>query len=188
MFSHRSLALTTPHQASVLCHVFQAVHTMQLEQPNAGAHLLPELGRRKRVHAVRFLSPPENRTYGFHRIRLSTGRSPWGYQKHLFHAAAPQDSPMFDSISPAYTRNSRGQLRVAGYLFADYSLYTVLPKARGLHRNSPGTWLPTLRLLCPIRLSVRPWRFVGVSLPYFPLALTSLTKFPVRCRRLKRHE
>src|SRR5712691_2814030 len=44
MCSHSSLALETSKQTSVLCHVFQAVHTMQLELPNAGRQPLPEAG------------------------------------------------------------------------------------------------------------------------------------------------
>src|SRR6266571_7979465 len=35
-------ALETSKQTSALGHVFQAVHTMQLEQPNAGAQPRPE--------------------------------------------------------------------------------------------------------------------------------------------------
>src|SRR5206468_12701820 len=48
---------------------------------------------------------------------------------------------VFHSISPAYTRKtSRGQLtRSLGTLFADYSLYSVLPKARGL-RHQSSSW------------------------------------------------
>ena len=38
---------------------------------------------------------------------------------------------------------------------------------------------PVLRLLRPIRHFLRPWGFVGVSLPYFPLPFTSFTKLPV---------
>ena len=38
---------------------------------------------------------------------------------------------------------------------------------------------PMLRLLRPIRRFLRYWSFVGVSLPYFPLSLTSFRKFPV---------
>jgi hypothetical protein len=36
-----------------------------------------------------------------------------------------------------------------------------------------------LRLLRPFRHFLGHWRFVGVSLTYFPLALASLRKLPV---------
>jgi hypothetical protein len=39
MFSHSSLALETSKQTSVLCHVLQAVHTMQREQVRIGRTL-----------------------------------------------------------------------------------------------------------------------------------------------------
>ena len=146
------------------------------------------LGRRKaRCMTVRFLTPPvENRTYGFHRIRLSTfGRSPWGY-----HEASVSISAASTGLHPClipfrqHTReNSRGQLtRSPGTLCADYSLYFVLPKARGA---SPSV----LILVSPAFLGsdssapsdspCGPWRFVGGSLASFPLAFTSLTKSPV---------
>src|SRR5205823_9916150 len=50
-------------------------------------------------------------------------------------------STVFDGISPAYARTtSRGQLaRSLGTLCADYSLYSVLPKARGL-RHQSSSW------------------------------------------------
>ena len=41
------------------------------------------------------------------------------------------------------------------------------------------TALPSADYYAPSDSSCGPWRFVGVSLAYFPLALTSLTKSPV---------
>jgi hypothetical protein len=129
----------------------KSAHALRREHlpPNTGHEPLPELGRRKaRCIAVRFLTPPvENRTYGFHRIRLSTfGRSPWGY-----HEASVSISAASTGLHPCllpfrqHTRdNSRGQLtRSPGTLFAAYSLYFVLPKARGLRRQS-SSWCPWL--------------------------------------------
>src|SRR5262249_52348034 len=52
-FSHCSLAFETSIQTRVLCHVLPAMHTMQLEQPNAGAHLLPKAGAQRTLEAVR---------------------------------------------------------------------------------------------------------------------------------------
>src|SRR6266436_6877062 len=47
-------ALETSKQTSALCHVFQAVHTMQLEQPNAGAQprLEAEARHERRLEGV----------------------------------------------------------------------------------------------------------------------------------------
>jgi hypothetical protein len=41
------------------------------------------------------------------------------------------------------------------------------------------TALPSADYSAPSDSSCGPWRFVGVSLAYFPLALSSLTKSPV---------
>jgi len=47
MFSARSLALENSKQTHVLGHVLQAMHTMPLAQPHAGAHLLPKAGAKR---------------------------------------------------------------------------------------------------------------------------------------------
>ena len=38
---------------------------------------------------------------------------------------------------------------------------------------------PTLRLLCPNRLLMRHWSFVGLSLAYFPPSFASVMRSPV---------
>ena len=158
--------------------------------PNAGRQAPPiaGLGRDKaRYVAARFLIPPvENRTCDFHRIRLNTfGRSPWGS-----HEASVSISMASTEVHPCFIpfrQHTRAQrsctaCAFAGYFVRHLPLYSVLPQARGLRRQSSSwcTWLshaqttmphPTLRQGLGVSL--------GSPLPTFPLALTSLTKSPV---------
>src|SRR5262245_33057633 len=97
--------------------------------PNAGAHLLPELGSDKaRSQQARLLiAPVKNRTCHFDGIRLSTfDWSPWGDHE----ASVP--------ISPVPQASARVQL--ARSLGTFVSLFS---KARGLRRQS-SSWCPWL--------------------------------------------
>jgi hypothetical protein len=85
-----------------------------------------------------------NRTYGFHRIRLSTfGRSPWGYHEASVSMSAASTGlhPCLIPFRQPTREHARGQLtRSRGTVFADSSLYSVLPKARGLRRGANSMW------------------------------------------------
>src|SRR5262245_66348094 len=138
-------------------------------RPNAGSEprAMAGLGRDKgRCLGVRFLIPPvEHRTCGFHRIRRSTlGPSPWSCHEASVSISAASTGlhPCLIPLHQHTRETSRGQLtRSRGTLFADYALYSVLPKARGLrHGDLPRVdGVTVFRLLGPIRLSVRAWAF-----------------------------
>src|SRR6266849_3335527 len=170
------------------------------EKPNAGrqAPLEAGLGRDKaRCLWVRFLIPPvENRTCGFHRIRLNTfGHSPWGY-----HEASVSISAASTGLHPCFMpfrRHPREQLAWTAYAFAGYCvrrlpLYSVLPKARGLR---PGEYAPCGRRYRPPTTTPPPPLLsgIGMSSRVSPLLLSPSLRIlraasRVRCDRLKRNE
>ena len=128
-----------------------------------------ELGRRKaRCITGRFLTPPvENRTYGFHRIRLNTlSPSPWHYAtKRSFpfrqlHGAFPMDSLRVRCVP--LVRSSQG----------------LGAFAMGPHPRVDG--LPVRRLLRPIRHPSQASGFRPGSPPsYCPPPLASCEELPV---------
>ena len=168
--------------------------------PNARPELLPEagLGRdRAQCLAVCFPIPPvENRACGLHRTRLSTcGRSPWGsHAASVSLAAASTGMPPGLIPLRRHPRDlSRGQLaRALGTVCADSSVYSVLPKARGLRR---GECAPCRRRYRPRTPPPHPPRLSGsgMSSGVSPVLLsTSLDLLREASRvphaRRKRHE
>ena len=111
---------------------------------------------------VRFLTPPvEDRTCGFHRIRLSTfGRSPWGY-----HEASVSISAASTGLHPCLIpcrQHTRENSRGTAYAFAGYFVRRLLFVLRPSKGEGPSPSVLTLVYpaflgsdsLCPIRLSV----------------------------------
>jgi hypothetical protein len=106
-----------------------------------------QLGRRKaRCIPVRFLTPPvENRTYGFHRIRLNTcDCSPWQHHE----ASVP--------ISPVPRVSPRGQLTRALGPFVP-----LFSQARGLRL---GYTSPCRRLSRPLTTTPHPPLLAGIGI------------------------
>ena len=147
--------------------------------------------------ALRFLLPPvENRTCGFHRIRLNTfGQSPWGD-----HEASVSIAAASTGLHPCFMpwrRHPREQrswtaYACAGYFVRRLPVYAILPKARGLRqgeyspcgrRDRPPTPTPP-----PPLLSGR-----GIASRVSPLLLSTalgLLRAASRVRgdRLQRHD
>ena len=143
---------------------------------------------------VRFLIPPvENRTCGFHRIRLNTcGQSPWGY-----HEASVSIAAASTGLHPCFMplrRHPREHLSWTAYAFAGYfvrrrPLYAVLPKARGLRQ---GEYSPCGRRDRPPTTTPHPPLLsgIGISSRVSPLLLSTSFRIlraasRVRCERLK---
>jgi len=140
--------------------------------------------------------PVENRTCGFHRIRLNTfGHSPWGY-----HEASVSISAASTGLHPCFMpfrRHPREQLAWTAYAFAGYCvrrlpLYSVLPKARGLRQ---GEYAPCGRRYRPPTTTPPPPLLsgIGMSSRVSPLLLSPSLRIlraasRVRCDRLKRNE
>jgi hypothetical protein len=90
---------------------------------------------------------------------------------------------VFDPISPTYPRHTaREQLaRSLGPVFATYLCTPYFPRL-GAFALSPRPGVPSFpvfRLLCPNRLLMRHWSFVGLSLASFPPSLASVMRSPV---------